>query len=90
MGLKVTGMSSPKLNGVSLELLPAGEHEFSFDLAKVWLFPGDTIIPEASELSTISWLNLVSTTKGLLATCVCPFSSALSLGERELHSEPGS
>lgn len=89
VGLREISFSPEGLGNVSLELLLAGEEGFSFDFVKGWLFPGGTIMLDSSELSTISWLNLVSTTRGLLATSVCPFPSAFVLREWELQSDCG-
>lgn len=89
VGLKDMKSSPTVLGNTSLKSLFAGEEDFSLDLVTGWPFPGDTIMLDTSELSTISWLNLLNTTKGLRATSICPFPSALELCEWELQSEGG-
>lgn len=87
VGLREMRSSLRVLGNMLLESLLGGEEDFSLDLVKGWLFPGDTIMLDTSELSTISWLNLLNTTRGLRATSICPLPSALVLCEWELPSE---
>lgn len=78
-----------ELGAALLVLLPASEAGCSSALREAWLFPGETTMLDVIELSTISWLSLVSKTRGLLVMPVGLLPSVRRLREEEQGSAEG-